>query len=132
MLFRSLTYTGIGLIVQHVKAGKLRALAVTGSRRVPFLPGVPSLSEFNSDPGLNSYFAMYTAAKVPPPIIERINTEVVKALRTPKLQDLMQAQAMEAVGNPPAEFAKFHAADRANATRIFRTIGIKPSDAPSI
>ena len=127
-----LTYTGIGLVVQHVKSGKLKALALSGNRRLPFLPGVPSLAEFNSDPGLNSYFAMYTQAKVPPPVVERISAEFAKAMKTQKLQDLMQAQAMEAVGNTPAEFAKFHAADRANATRIFKTLGIKPSEAPTI
>jgi tripartite-type tricarboxylate transporter receptor subunit TctC len=127
-----LTYTGIGLALPHVKSGKLKPLAVTGARRVPFLPGVPSLSEFNTDPGLNSYFAMYTAAKVPPAIVERISAEFARAMHTPKMQELMQAQAMEAVGNTPAEFARFHAADRANAARIFKTLGIKPSDAPRI
>jgi tripartite-type tricarboxylate transporter receptor subunit TctC len=127
-----LTYTGIGLALPHIKSGKLKALAVTGSKRVPFLPGVPSLAEFNSDPGLNSYFAMYTAAKVPPAVVERASAEFARAMRSQRLQDLMSAQAMEAVGSTPAEFAKFHAADRANAARIFKTVGIKPSDSPPI
>jgi tripartite-type tricarboxylate transporter receptor subunit TctC len=127
-----LTYTGIGLVTSHIKSGKVKALAVIGTRRLPFLPGVPAIAEFNSDPGLSSYFAMYTQAKVPPPVVERISAEFAKAMRTQKLQDIMQAQAMEAVGNTPAEFAKFHAADRANAARIYKTLGIKPSDAPKI
>lgn len=127
-----LTYTGIGLALAHIKSGKLKALAVTGKRRLPFLPGVPSLAEFNSDPGLNSYFALYTAAKTPAPIVERMSAEFARAMRAPRLQELMAAQAMEAVGNTPAEFAEFHRNDRANAARIFNALGIKPAEAPPI
>ena len=127
-----LTYTAIGLVQQHVTAGKLRVLAVAGKDRSPFVPGVPSIAEFNSDPGLNSYFAMFAPAKTPMPIVERLAAEFGKAVHSPKLKDLLQQQALIPVGNTPSEFAAFLKEDKVTAARIFKAIGVRPSDtAPS-
>jgi tripartite-type tricarboxylate transporter receptor subunit TctC len=126
------TYTAIGLAAAHIKAGKLKLLAVAGMKRSPFVPDTPSMAEFNSDPGMNSYFAMFAPAKTPGPVVARLNAEFVKAMHSPKAADLMQAQALVPERMGPAEFAAFLKEDKATAARIFKAVGIRPSDAPPI
>jgi len=125
-----LTYSAVGLVAQHVRAGKLKLLAAAGATRSPFLPDTPSLGEYKSDPGLNSYFAMFAPAKTPPPVVERLSAAFGKAVHSPGLKDFLTKQALVAVGNSPSEFAAFIREDRANAARIFKAVGIRPSDTP--
>ena len=125
-----LTYSAIGLVAPHVKAGKLKLLAVAGTKRSPFVPDTPSLGEFNSDPGLNSYFAMWAPVKTPMPVVERLSAEFGKAVHSERMKELLKTQALIPVGNSPAEFAAFLKEDKANAARIFKAIGIRPGDAP--
>ena len=125
-----LTYSAIGLVAPHVKAGKLKLLAVAGSKRSPYVPDTPSLGEFNSDPGMNSYFAMFAPARTPMPVAERLAAEFGKAVHGERMKDLLKMQALVPVGNTPTEFAEFLKADRANAARIFKAIGIRPSETP--
>ena len=125
-----LSYSAIGLALPHVKAGKMKFLAVTGAKRLSFLPEVPSLAEYNSDPGLTSYFGMYAPAKTPGPVTERLSAEFTRAMNTPKLREFVASQYLEAMGYTPSEFAAFHKTDRENAARIFKALGIKPSDSP--
>ncbi|MFM9970983.1 MAG: Bug family tripartite tricarboxylate transporter substrate binding protein [Burkholderiales bacterium] len=125
-----LTYSAIGLVQQHVNAGKLRLLAVAGKERSPFVPGTPSLGDFNSDPGLNSYFAMFAPAKTPMPIVERLAAEFGKAVHSERIKELLKTQALIPVGNTPSEFAAFLKEDKVNAARIFKAIGIRPGETP--
>ena len=127
-----LTYSAIGLVAPHVKVGKLKLLAVAGTKRSPFVPDTPSLGEYNSDPGLNSYFAMFAPAKTPTPVVERLAVEFSKAVHSERMKDLLKTQALIPVGNTPAEFAAFLKEDKVNAVRIFKAIGIRPSEAPPI
>ncbi len=127
-----LTYSAIGLVAPHVKAGKLKLLAVAGTKRSPFVPDTPSLAEFNSDPGLNSYFAMWAPVKTPMLVVERLAAEFGKAVHSERMKELLKTQALIPVGNSPAEFAAFLKEDKANAARIFKAIGIRPGDAPPL
>jgi len=124
-----LTYTGIGLTVQHLKSGKLKALTVVGVERASVAPGTPPLTKFNSDPQLTSGFAAYAPARTPMPMQERLAAEFRAALNTPAVQKIMEG-SMEPVGNTPAEFAAQIKADRVNAARVFKLLGIQPSEAP--
>jgi tripartite-type tricarboxylate transporter receptor subunit TctC len=127
-----LTYIGLGFVIPQIKAGKLKPIAVaTTLRRSPVLPDVPLLSEFNSEPGLAAYFGVWAPARTPPAIVERLSAEFVKALHTAKFQELALQQTMETVGNTPPEFAEFLKEDRATAARVYKTLGIKPSDVPA-
>ena len=126
-----ITYMGIGLASQHVKAGKLKALVLLTDKPSSYLPGVPLLSEVGSDPDLRPYFATFAPAQTPRPIIERLNAEFAKAVRLPKTQEFFRANAWEVVDNTAAQFAEFAKKDRENAARVMRGIGIKPTEAPS-
>lgn len=125
------TYFGIGPLLPQIRAGKVKLLAVTGSKRSPFAPEVPALGEFNADSGMLSYFGVWAAAQTPRAMVEALNTEFVKALRTPALTKVMGDLTVEPVGNTPAEFERFILADRANAGKLLKGLGVKPQDVPN-
>lgn len=126
-----LTYMGFGVATPHLKAGRLKAIVAIGDRRSSFMPDLPTLAEEGGDPGLRGYFGSFTAGRTPPPIVERLNAELTKAIRTPKLQELYRNSTLEFVENTPAQFADFLRKDRENAGKVFRSMGVKPTPAPS-
>jgi tripartite-type tricarboxylate transporter receptor subunit TctC len=126
-----ITYMGIGLASQHVKAGKLKALVLLTNKHSSYLPGVPLLSEVGSDPDLRPYFPVFAPAQVPRPVVDRLNAEFAKAVRLPKTQEFFRANAWEVVDNTAAQFAEFAKKDRENAARVMRSIGVVPTAAPS-
>ncbi len=80
----------------HIKAGKIRALATTGSKRAELLPDVPTVAE-SGYPGYEAlnWYAYMAPAKTPKPIIDRLNHDIVKALGAPDVVDLLRKQGLE-------------------------------------
>lgn len=124
------TYGGLGFALPHIKSGKLKPMAVTPNRTA-LLPDVPVLAQLGGDPGLPSYFGVFAPGKTPKPVLDRLSAEFAKALRAPKMQEFLKNQTLEPVGNSPAEFAEFVRADRANAQKVFKAMGIRAADAPN-
>jgi len=102
----------IAIALPHLRGGKLRALAVTASKRTAVLPDVPTVAEAGV-PGyaVTGWYGLLVPAATPRPIVERLNAEIVKALRHPDTRDRLHAAGMEPVGNSPAEAAAFLKAD---------------------
>ena len=92
----------------HVNAGTLVALAVTSKDRSPVAPDVPTISE-SGYPGIDAvgWHGILAPARTPAAIVERLNTEIVKALKAPETTKLLEGQAMTVVGNSPDAFASF-------------------------
>jgi putative tricarboxylic transport membrane protein len=92
----------------HVNAGTLIALAVTSRDRSPVAPNVPTISE-SGYPGIDAigWHGIMAPAHTPAAIVERLNTEIVKALKAPETTKLLEGQAMTVVGNSPDAFARF-------------------------
>jgi tripartite-type tricarboxylate transporter receptor subunit TctC len=126
-----ITYMGIGLALELIKAGKLKPLVTLSESRSSFMPNVPTLTEEGGDPNLRGYFGVFAPGQTPKPILDRLNAEFAKAIRTPKALEFYRINTWEPVDNTAAEFAAFTKSDRENAARVFRSIGIKPSAAPS-
>ena len=99
---------GTAGMVGHIKAGKLRALAVTGATRSPQLPDVPTVME-SGVPDYEAYVWMGLLAPkgTPPAIVERLNREVVAVLATDDVKNYMATAGIEIVGSTPAEFGAF-------------------------
>lgn len=125
------TYMGFGTAMPQIKAGLIKPLVTLGDKRTRFMPDLPTLAEEGGDPSLPSYFGLFAPGKTPRPVIERLNQEFVKAARTPLGQKFYLERTMEAVLNSVAEFAEFVKADRANAGRVLRSLGVQPTAAPS-
>lgn len=95
-------------VLGHIKAGKLRALAVTSLQRSPVAPEVPTVAE-SGYPGFEAlaWHGILAPARTPPAVVGKLNAEIVRALADPATKKLLQDQAMQTVGNSPGEFAAF-------------------------
>jgi tripartite-type tricarboxylate transporter receptor subunit TctC len=111
----------------HVKSGRLRGLAVTGLKRTPALPEIPTVAE-SGVPGFEttSWHGMVMPAKTPPAISARVHAEMVKLLNLPDVKALFLTQGMETVGNTPAQFAAYIKGETEKWTRVIRSIGLTP------
>ena len=103
-----LFFVGTQIAAQQAHAGKVRVLALTGAKRWKGLPDVPTMQEagFNGY-NLINWFGVWLPAGAAPDLVARIHSEVVKALADPDVKQQFDAQGLEGVGMPPAEFAKF-------------------------
>ncbi|MBL8522172.1 MAG: tripartite tricarboxylate transporter substrate binding protein [Betaproteobacteria bacterium] len=96
----------------HVKAGKLKALAVTTKTRASALPDVPTMAEsgFGSFEAV-AWFGMLAPAGTPQPIVDRLNKEIVAILNTPDIKEKLASLGATVVGDKPEEFGKFMSAE---------------------
>lgn len=109
-----------------IKAGKLRAIAVTTATRSPLLPNVPTLAESGvKGYEVQSWNGLAAPAGTPDAIIQRLHDEAVKALKHPDVQRRLAEQGAEIVGNTPAEYDTFIRAETAKWTRVIGESGIK-------
>jgi len=117
---------GTAGMVGHIKAGKLRPLAVTGARRSPQLPDVPTVME-SGVPGYEAYVWMGLLAPkgTPAPIIERLYRELIQALATTEVKTYMANAGIEIVGSTPAEFGRFFRSERDLWAKVIRETGAK-------
>jgi tripartite-type tricarboxylate transporter receptor subunit TctC len=113
-------------ITSQAKAGKLRVLAVTTPRRSAIAPEVPTLAE-SGYPGFDTsnWFGLLAPAAVPKAIIDKLNVEIVRILKLPDVAERITSQGGEIVGNSPAEFAAFIAAESAKYAKIIREAGVR-------
>ena len=95
----------INSLLPHVRAGRLRALALAGARRTPLLPGVPTIAEA-ALPGyaLDNWGGLLAPAGTPRPVIERLNAEIVRTLRDPQVADRLASQGVEITPSTPDAF----------------------------
>ncbi len=109
----------------HIKAGKLRALGVTSEKRSPSLPEVPAIAEALPGFGIVSWQAIFAPAGVPQPIVDRLSTEMIKAIKDPEIRDKLVAQGIDPSGMTPAELAAFQKAEIDKWARVIKTGNIK-------
>ena len=91
-------------VTPHVGPGKVKILAVSTARRSAFLPEIPTLKEAGIDVEADAWIGLIAPAGLPAAIIDKINQDVVEAIRTPAIREKLAAQLMEPIGNSPAEF----------------------------
>ena len=117
---------GLAAALQHIKSGKLRPLAVTGSKRHPALPDVPTFEELGYK-GFTAvqWYGIVGPAKMPAPIVERLNAEINKAISTPELRERLSGEALEPMPMTSAEFAAFITAEVNRWTKLVRDRNIE-------
>ena len=110
-----------------IKAGKLKALAVTSAKPSPALPDVPTIAAAANLPGYeaSSWFGLLAPAGTSPEIISRLQHEVAKALGSPAVRERLQAQGAEPVGNTPEQFAALIKAETAKWAQVVKASGAK-------
>jgi tripartite-type tricarboxylate transporter receptor subunit TctC len=121
-----LSFENIATAYPHVKAGKLRALAVTSSKRSFVAPEVPTMQEAGvPDYDISSWQAMFAPANVPRDVISRLNVDVNKILRSAENQKLFRDLGLEAVGGSPDELAAVIRRDIPRLGKIVRDSGAR-------
>lgn len=116
----------VGLLTQQVAAGKIRALAITGPKRVAAAPDVPTMAEAGM-PGyeFTSWMGVAVPAGTPAAIIQRLNAELVRALRTPGAQAWFELQGGEVVADLPEAFAQAVRSEHARWREVIQDARIK-------
>ena len=120
-------FDAVASVLPHVKAGKLKLLAVGGEKRSPFLPDTPTMQEAGV-PGyvMASWGAVIVPAKTPKALVERLNRDIVAVLNEPNTRERLAALSAEVIGNTPAEAATTMNGEEARLTKLIRDVGIPP------
>src|SRR5712672_3574154 len=115
----------IGALMPHVRAGTIKALAITANQRMDAATGVPVMAEGGvSDFVTGTWAGLIAPAGVPKPIVERISGEVAKIVREPAMRERLASDGYEAVGNTPAEFEQFMREEIARWAKVIADAGI--------
>ncbi len=122
----SLTIETISPALPHVKAGKLRALGITSLRRSTQLPDVPTIAE-SGFPGFEviNWYGVLAPAATPRPVIMRLNSEMVRIVKTPETRDRLISYGLEVVFSTPEEYTEFRKADLMKWSRIAKEINLR-------
>ena len=113
-------------VTPHVKAGRLRALAVTSAEPSPLAPGLPTVASAGL-PGYESIsiYGVFAPAKTPPAIIRQLNQAIVAVLSQPEIRERFLNVGVETVGSSPEQFAAVIRADIARMTKVIKDAGIR-------
>jgi len=111
--------------IEHIKAGKLRALAVTSTVRSEILPEAPTVSEFLPGFEAGNWFGIAAPRDTPLAIIDKLNKEINVALADPMVKARLSVLGAAPFAGSPADFGKFIAAEAEKWTKVIRTAGVK-------
>jgi tripartite-type tricarboxylate transporter receptor subunit TctC len=122
----SMMFDTLSVALPFIKAGRVKALGVTGAKRTPTLPDVPTIAEagvagFNAD----LWLGVWGPAKLPLEITDKLASEIARLLKLPDVRERLAAQGMEPVGNTPAQFAEFVRRENAQWSKVVKAAGVK-------
>jgi tripartite-type tricarboxylate transporter receptor subunit TctC len=119
-----LMFDNLANAMPHIRAGKLRALAITTAKRSRFAPDLPTISESGLAAfDISTWFGVLAPAGTAPEVIARLHDEFARAVRQPDIKEKLDAMGAEAVGNQPAEFAAFIKSEAVKYADVIRKSG---------
>jgi tripartite-type tricarboxylate transporter receptor subunit TctC len=120
-----MSFPTLSAVLPHVKAGTLRALAVTSATRSSLLPEVPSMQEAGvKDFEFTQWLALLAPAGTPPAVVARLNSALKNALASGEIRDRFQAQGFEPFSTTPEEAGRFLAAEVQRYSKLIKARGI--------
>jgi tripartite-type tricarboxylate transporter receptor subunit TctC len=119
------SFSGAVTALPQIRSGKVRALAVTSTKRTSVMPDLPTIASFY--PGYDSanWYAMFVPAATPAAIISKLHTETVTALKTPEIRDFMVGEGADVVGGTPAELGAYLKREIERYSGIIKSARIK-------
>ena len=118
------TFDG-GVAIPHIKAGKMRILAVARPTRTPYFPDTPTMAEAGADANADAVYGIYSAAGTPRYIVGRLNREIVRGMQSKEAAAVLTSLAAELVTGSPEEFAEIQRRDRERYGVILREANIR-------
>ena len=122
-------FPGLAAGLPHIKAGKLRPIAITGNARHPLVPNVPTFAElgFSGFDGVQ-WYGIVGPAKMPPALIKRLNTEINKLISTAEFKEKLAAEALETMPMTPEQFGEYMKNDIAKWEKLVKARKIEIND----
>ena len=122
----SLYFGNLPTVITQARAGKLRALAVTGLKRASAAPDIPTVHE-SGVPGyeVSTWWGLSAPAKTPPAILERLHKETIRALNDAEVRERLQGLGAEIIGSTPEQYARFIREEIAKWGKVIKAAGIK-------
>jgi tripartite-type tricarboxylate transporter receptor subunit TctC len=121
-----LMYSGFSSTLPHIKSGKLRAIAQTGEKRSPALPDVPTIAEQGFPKfEATAWYGVHAPAKTPRPIVNRLNVEIVKALKLPDVRERLSSLGFEIAGSTPEAYASYIKTEITKWAKVVKASGAK-------
>jgi len=118
-------FDAVAAVMPHVKAGKIKLLAVSGAKRATLLPDVPTLAEAGvKGYGMTSWGGIIAPAKVPKPIIMKIHRDIVEALKEPDVRDRLTQLGADVVAGTPEEFDALLRSETVRYQKLIKDAGI--------
>ena len=122
-----LMYSGFSSTLPHIKSGKLRAIAQTGEKRSPALPDVPTIAESGFPKfEATAWYGVHAPAKTPKPLVARLNSEFVKALKLPDVRERLGSLGFEIAGSTPEQYASYIRSEIKKWEKVVKASGAKP------
>jgi tripartite-type tricarboxylate transporter receptor subunit TctC len=122
-----ISFQNLGAVTNYIKAGRMKALAVTAAVRNPQLPNVPTTAEAGfKDLVVTSWQAVAAPAKTPREVVMKLHDATVRALRSPEIRERMTQIGFDVVAGTPEEFGKFMKDEVERWTKVVEKGGIKP------
>jgi len=121
-----LYFGNVPSVIQHARAGRLRAIAVTGLKRSTAAPDVPTVDE-SGIPGfeVTTWYGVSVPAKTPRPIIDKLHSEILRALKSPDVRDTLVNGGADPVGNTPEQYTAFVQNEITKWAKVIKAAGIK-------
>ena len=119
-------FNAINTCLPYVKAGKLKALAVTSAQRSSLAPELPTMIE-SGLPGfeVTPWYGIIAPARTPKAVIGRLHGDIVKVLRTPDVKDRLSSQGVEVVGSTPEQFDAYIRKEISKWEKVLKAAGIR-------
>jgi tripartite-type tricarboxylate transporter receptor subunit TctC len=122
----SLYFGNVPTVIRQARDGKLRALAVTGSKRTPAAPEIPTIAESGvAGYEVTTFYGISAPAKTPRPIVDRLHSEIVRALKAPDVRERLLGLGADPVGNTPEQYTAFMQNEIAKWDKVIKAAGIK-------
>jgi tripartite-type tricarboxylate transporter receptor subunit TctC len=122
-----LMFSGFSSVMPHIKSGKLKPIVQTGEKRSPALPEVATIAESGFPKfEATAWYGVHAPAKTPKPIVSRLNSEFVKALKAQDVRERLGALGFEIVGSTPEHYASYIKSEIRKWEKVVKASGAKP------
>ena len=122
----SVSFGNIPTVISHVRSARLRAIAVTGAKRTPAAPDIPTVAE-SGIPGfeVSNWFGVSAPARTPPEIVARLHGDIARALKMPDVRTALTSGGAEPAMTSPDEYAVYFRSEYAKWSKVIKAAGIK-------